>query len=253
MDFFSKLIDKMLFNSPNIEEFAPQVMFHIPENGLTKALQIANAPVKSTVTTTWILIVVLGLFSWWATRDLKEEPEAGSVQNVIEALVDSMQGLVRNTMGPGMQKFTPYIGTLMIYLTISNLIGLVPGRDILHLYTPTADLNTTFALAAITFFCIHYFGIKSKGIGTYFKDYFEPMPFMFPLNVIGNLADPMSLAFRLFGNMLGGGVVIMGLLYSVVALGIPGIADLYFTVFAGVLQAFIFTMLTMTYISMEME
>ena len=242
MNFFNRLIDKMFLNEPNVEAFAPEVLF-----------EVGGYPIKSTVTTTWIIIAALAIFSWLATRDLKEEPEPGSLQNIVEALVESMHGLVESAMGSGMQQFTPYIGSLMIYLTISNLIGIVPGRDILHLYTPTADLNTTFALAAITFFNIHYFGIKSKGIGTYVKDYFEPLPFMFPLNLIGNLADPMSLAFRLFGNMLGGGVVIMGLLYAVVGLGIPGLADLYFTVFAGVLQAFIFTMLTMTYISMEME
>ena len=242
MDFFNQLIDQMFLNSPNVDAFAPEVMF-----------EIAGFPIKSTVTTTWIIMAVLAIFSWFATRDLKEEPEPGSIQNVVESLVEAMRGLVESTMGSGMEKFTPYIGTLMIYLTIANLIGIVPGRNILHLYTPTADLNTTLALAAITFFNIHYFGVKSKGIGTYLKDYFEPLPFMFPLNVIGNLADPMSLAFRLFGNMLGGSVVIMGLLYAVVGIGIPGIADLYFNVFAGVLQAFIFTMLTMTYISMEME
>jgi F-type H+-transporting ATPase subunit a len=253
MDFFSRLIDRMFLNTPDTDKFAPEVVFEIPENALTEALHIANAPVKSTVTTTWVIIAALAVFSWLATRNFKEEPEAGSLQNFVGALIESIQALVKSTMGEGMQKFTPYIGTLMIYLTIGNLMGLVPGKDIFRLYTPTADLNTTFALAAITFLCIHYFGIKSKGIGTYLKDYFEPLPFMFPLNLIGNLADPMSLAFRLFGNMLGGGVVIMGLLYAVVGLGIPGIADLYFTVFAGVLQAFIFAMLTMTYISMEME
>ncbi len=234
------------------EEFAPDVMFHLPENQLTRMLHIANAPVKSTVTTTWVIIALLAVFSWLATRDLQREPEPGSLQNIAEAIVDGSRGLVKTTMGPGMQKFTPYIGSLMIYLVIANLVGIIPGRDALHLFTPTASLNTTFALGAITFFNIHYFGIKSKGIGGYLKGYFEPLSLMFPLNVIGNLADPVSLSFRLFGNMIGS-VVIMSLLFGVIAIVIPGIFSLYFDVFAGVLQAFIFTMLTMTYISMEMD
>ncbi|GAB6099490.1 F0F1 ATP synthase subunit A [Halanaerocella petrolearia] len=247
------ILDKIfLRGAPSADAFSPDVMFYLPDNALTRMLHIANAPIKSTVTTTWVIMAVLAIFSWLATRNLKREPESGSLQNIAEAFIKSVSGLVETTMGPNMKKFTPYIGTLVIYLTIANIMGIVPGRDVLHLYTPTADLNTTFALAAITFFNIHYFGIKSNGLGTYLKGYFEPMPFLFPLNVIGNLADPVSLSFRLFGNMMAS-VVIMGLLYGVVTLIIPGLADLYFNLFSGVLQAFIFTMLTMTYISMEME
>ncbi|ADL13709.1 F0F1 ATP synthase subunit A [Acetohalobium arabaticum] len=252
MSFFQRFIERMFLNPVNSDAFAPEVMFKIPNTALTRMLHIANAPVKSSVTTTWVIIIALTIFSWLATRNLKEQPKTASLQNVAETFVESMRGLVGTTMGPEMKKFTPYIGTLMIYLTIANLVGIIPGKDLFHLYTPTADLNTTAALGAITFVNIHFFGIKSKGITSYFKGYFEPLPFMFPLNVIGSLADPVSLSFRLFGNMIGS-VVIMGLLYSVMAVIIPGIASIYFDVFAGVLQAFIFTMLTMTYISMEME
>ncbi|AGB42339.1 F0F1-type ATP synthase, alpha subunit [Halobacteroides halobius DSM 5150] len=247
------ILDKIfLKGAPSADAFSPDVIFYLPDNALTRILQIANAPIKSTVTTTWVIMALLAIFSWLATRNLEREPKPGSLQNIAEAFVENISSLVETTMGSDMKKFTPYIGTLIIYLTIANIIGIVPGRDVLHLYTPTADLNTTFALAAITFFNIHYFGIKANGIKDYLKGYFEPMPLLFPLNIIGNLADPVSLSFRLFGNMMAS-VVIMGLLYGVVSLVIPGLADLYFNLFSGVLQAFIFSMLTMTYISMEME
>ncbi|GAB6137295.1 F0F1 ATP synthase subunit A [Halanaerobaculum tunisiense] len=247
------ILDKIfLKGAPGAEEFSPDVMFNLPDNTVTRMLQIADAPVKSTVTTTWVIMAFLALFSWLATRNLQREPKPGSLQNIAESFVEGMRGLVEETMGPKMKQFAPYIGTLMIYLTIANIMGIVPGRDILHLYTPTADLNTTFALGAITFVNVHFFGIRSKGVGGYIKSYFEPLPFLAPLNLIGNLADPVSLSFRLFGNMIAS-VVIMGLLYGVVGLIVPSIADLYFNLFAGVLQAFIFAMLTMTYISMEME
>lgn len=234
------------------QEFGADVVFHLPDNALTRLLNIAETPVTSTVTTTWGIMAFLAIFSWLATRNLEREPEPGSLQNVAEAIVESTRGLVKTTMGPGMQKFSAYVGTLMLYLTIANLVGVLPGQNMFNLFPPTADLNTTFALGAITFFNIHFFSIRSQGIGGYLKGYFEPLPFIMPLNVIGNLADPVSLSFRLFGNMIGS-VVIMSLLFGVVALVIPGIFAIYFEVFVGVLQAFIFTMLTMTYISMEME
>ncbi len=240
MGFINELFDKMFLEPVNSDAFAPKIF------------DIAGLQIKSTITTTWLIMILLGVFAWLATRNLKEEPEAFSLQNIAEFLVESINGLVETAMGKGMNKYVPYIGTLVMYLALANLIGIVPGRDLFSLYTPTADLNTTFALALITFIAVHTSGIKSKGIGAYIKGYFEPMPFLVPLNIIGAIADPVSLSFRLFGNMLGG-VVIMGLLYNVVAIVIPGVASLYFDVFAGVLQAFIFTMLTMTYISTEMD
>ncbi|OCL25651.1 ATP synthase F0 subunit A [Orenia metallireducens] len=240
MGFINNLIDKMFLEEVNPEAFAPRVF------------EVAGLPIKSTVITTWVIIAILGVFAWLSTRNLKEKPKPLSLQNFAEFIVESIQGLVESAMGSGNQKYVPYIGTLIMFLALANLIGIVPGRDLFSLYTPTADLNTTFALALITFIAVHVSGIRAKGIGGYIKDYFEPMAFLFPLNIIGAIADPVSLSFRLFGNMLGG-VVIMGLLYSVVGVLIPGIASLYFDVFAGVLQAFIFTMLTMTYIATGME
>ncbi len=252
MSFINKFFDLIFLNSVDPSSFGPSVIFKIPDNGLTQMLYIANAPIKSSVTTTWVIMAILIIISWLGTRNLKREPKPGSLQNILEAVVESINGLVESTMGSGMRRFVPYIGTLFLYLIISNLMGIIPGRDLFNLYTPTADLNTTFALAFITFINIHFFGIKENGISSYLKGYFEPLPLMFPLNIIGDIADPVSLSFRLFGNMLGG-VVIMGLLFSVVTVAIPGFASLYFDVFAGVLQAFIFTMLTMTYISIKME
>ncbi|MCK8816397.1 F0F1 ATP synthase subunit A [Natroniella sulfidigena] len=233
-------------------EFAPVELFYLPNNAVTRLFNIAGAPVKSTVTTTWLIMAALVLISWLATKDLKKEPEPGSLQNIMGAYVEAIANLVETTMESKNKAFVSYIGTLTIYLVVANLVGIIPGRDLFNLYTPTADLNTTLALAFITAINVHFLGVKTKGIGAYLKGYFEPMPLLFPINVIGAFADPISLAFRLFGNMMGS-VVIMALLFGVVPLVVPGIATIYFDVFAGVLQAFIFSMLTMTYISMEVE
>ncbi|MCC8097911.1 MAG: F0F1 ATP synthase subunit A, partial [Eubacterium sp.] len=129
------------------------------------------------------------------------------------------------------------------FILVSNLSGLIALRP------PTADLATTAALALTTFVLIHFMGLITGKLG-YFKGYLEPIPFLLPLNIISEIATPISLSFRLFGNILGG-LIIMGLVYTLpiyVRFFIPGFLHMYFDVFAGCLQTFIFVMLSMTFI-----
>ena len=149
-------------------------------------------------------------------------------------------------MGKKGLKFAPYISTLLIFLVVANLIGLLGFRP------PTADLNTTFGLATISFILIQGTGLRSKGLWGYIKGLFEPFVFMFPLNVISEISTPVSMAFRLFGNILGG-MVIMSLLYGVAPILIPVFPHVYFDLFSGIIQAFIFTMLTMVFVSMASD
>lgn len=227
--------------------FGPRIIF-----------DIGGIPITETVTNTWIIMIFLIIFSYVAGKNLKKVPTG--LQNGVEALVGGIYGLVSQTMGKDKIKFAPYIGTLMIYLIFANLLGLTSLRP------PTADANTTLALAFLTFFMIHGFGMKSKGVGAYLKGFTEPFALMLPLNVIGELATPISLGFRLFGNVVGG-LIIMSLLYNGLgfaseALGsaipflqtaIPVPLHMYFDVFSGVLQSFIFAMLTMVFVSMAMD
>lgn len=202
-------------------------------------------------------MAVLVIGSIILTRNMKLVPEGK--QNVVELIVDMLYGLVESSMGKDKLNFTPYMGSLMIFIMVANLWGLIGLR------APTADLNTTFALSILTFCMIHFFGARSKGIGGYIKSQFlEPVPVLLPLNIISELATPLSLAFRLFGNIVGG-LIIMSLLYGALAAfssflpipilmaAIPAPFHAYFDVFAGVLQSFIFTMLTMVFVSMAMD
>ena len=134
----------------------------------------------------------------------------------------------------------------MIFLVVANLVGLLGLRP------PTADLNTTLGLATISFILIQGTGLKSKGLWGYIKGLFEPFALMFPLNVISEISTPFSMAFRLFGNILGG-MIIMALIYSVVPILVPVFPHVYFDLFSGVIQAFIFTMLTMVFVSMASD
>lgn len=219
-----------------------------------KLFEIGGQPVylTETVINTWIIIAVMAIIALVIRARMskfKEVPES-KLQTMLEMVVDGINKFVASTMGPSGKKFAGYYGPLIIFIAVCNLSGLVGFRP------PTADFATTLAFALITFFMIHGFGVRSKGIG-YFKGLLEPAPLLLPLNIIGELATPVSLSFRLFGNILGG-TIIMGLVYAmfpkiVIFLGIPAALHTYFDVFAGVLQAFIFVMLSMTFVSSAME
>ena len=221
-------------------EFAPKVHFIIPE----WVPLLGGTGVTETVTTTWLIMILLTVFGWVSTRVLDEKP--APLQNVVEMFVESIQNLTVSSMGPDKLGFAPYMGTLALYILAANLAGLFALRP------PTADLNTTMALSLITFISIHYYGMKRKGVIEYFKEFARPMPLLLPLNIIGELSTPISLSFRLFGNMLGG-VIIMYLVYQLIPFALPVLPHIYFDLFAGVLQTFIFVMLSMVFISLAMD
>jgi F-type H+-transporting ATPase subunit a len=235
-------------NLVGIEGFGPRIAFYI-----------GDIPVTETVTVTWFIMLVLFIFSFSVTRNMKKE--AKGVQLVVEQVVGVINNLTKQNMGEKNAAFAPYVGTLLLLIGISNIIGLFGLRP------PTADLNTTMCLSITTFVLTQLFGLKSKGIGGYAKGFLEPIPLLLPLNIIGELANPVSLGFRLFGNITAG-VIIMTLLYGALGsftnlllgltvpllqAGIPAVLHIYFDLFAGLLQSFIFTMLTMVFISGAME
>jgi len=186
------------------------------------------------------LLLVLSIIT---TRNLKKVP--GTLQLIMEMIIDGVHWLVDNTMGTHRRNFAPYMLALTLFILCSNLTGLVAVRQ------PTADLNTTFALAGLTFILVQFNGFKFKKLN-YIKGFFQPLPFMFPMNIISEISLPISLSFRLFGNMLGS-MIIMLMIYTFIPVLIPIAGHLYFDVFAGVIQTFIFVMLTMTFIAMATD
>ncbi len=201
-------------------------------------------PVTHTMLTTWAIMLLLLVVAYVSTRRLEKVP--GTLQNNMEIVLEGVDWLVETTMGEDKMWFAPYVMSLGMFLVLANMTGLIGVR------MPTADLNTTFALSLLTFFLSQYFSLRQKGIKGYVGRFFTPLPFLFPLNIIGELANPVSLSFRLFGNMLGG-LIIMGLVYSFVPVIIPVLPHIYFDFFVGLIQAFIFMMLTMTYIALAMD
>jgi F-type H+-transporting ATPase subunit a len=221
-------------------EFGPEIIWVL-------SFGDTQIPITQTVTTTWFIMAVLIGLSILLTRNLSLVP--GKKQMVAEILVDTIYNLTETTMGKRFKNFAPYIGTLILFIGVANISGLLGLRP------PTADLNTTMALALMTFILIHFMGFKSKGIGGYLKGFLEPMPFLLPLNIMGELATPISLSFRLFGNIVGG-LIIMTLVYDALgnfAVLVPAVLHAYFDLFAGLLQSFIFAMLTMVFVSLASD
>ena len=198
--------------------------------------------ITKTMVTTWFFMLVLFIFALCVRAKLKkytQVPKGG--QNVIEMMVEAMDNFTRSNMGEQYAYFGKWFFGVFVFILISNLSGLLGFRP------PTADLATTAAITLTTFFLIHFMGI-TKGKAGYFKGYLEPIPILLPINIISELATPISLSFRLFGNILGG-MIIMSMIYSTAArFVVPAVAHIYFDVFAGILQTVIFCMLSQLFI-----
>ena len=228
------------------------------------------------VTYTWVVMAILAVAAFLASRNMALVPRG--LQNFFEVVLEQFQQLIDDVIGPEGRRFLPLIATLGLFILVGNLLGLVPGMN-----GPTTNLNTTAACALVVFFSYHYIGVRKQGALTYLKHFMGPVPLllkplMFVIEVISHLARPLSLTLRLFGNMTGGHILLaiifflMGLdgligwalsgspIGAVVG-GVGGLVMIVFTVgflyplkiLVSFLQAFIFVMLTMLYISGAIE
>lgn len=237
---------------------------------VTGAKILFELPFGITITETqvnmWLVMIGITALCIWLTHDLKVRPTSKR-QLVAEYLVKVATDFVEGNMGARFAGFTPYIAALFSLAMFSSLISL------LGVYPPTSDLNTTLGWAAITFVLITYYKIKTNRVGGYLKGLTKPIFIMTPMNIIGEFSTPISMAFRMFGNVVSGSIIsalvyaalaaantalfgwLPGFLgqwaanYPILQLGIPAVLSLYFDVFSGVLQSFIFCMLTMLYIA----
>jgi len=208
-----------------MEEITPQVMFYI-----------FNIPVRDTVVSTWIMMGILTILILVLRRF-----SPTSIEMVIEFLNDFISDL----MGRPVATYLPLLGSLAIFIAVGNLLGVIP-----FLNAPTRDINTTFALALVVFFSVHYFGVKEEGFVTYFKNLASPI-FLLPLEIISQLSRTLSLTLRLFGNILSGELIV-AIILSLVPLFVP-LPLIGLSIFTGLLQAYIFTALAAVYITAGME
>ena len=197
-----------------------------------------------TLVMTWLTMAILILGS--LLLRLKWTTVPGSWQSFIELVLEGLLGQIEATIGPNGRKVAPLLITLFLFLLIANWLGLIPGFT-----SPTNDINTTLGLALLIVAVVHGYGMKTKGVLAHLKHFLEPNIFFLPINIIEEVAKPVTLSFRLFGNILAGEIliVILGILVPYV---VPTLW-LTFSVFVGLIQAMIFTMLSMSYLSNSLE
>ncbi len=214
---------------------------------------VGGVNITQTMMNTWIILIFLTIVALILRAKINKFTDVPTtkLQNIVEFIIETMENFTIQNMGEKYKYFGNWFFGIFCFILVSNYIGLLSFRS------PTADLGTTLALSLSTFTLIHFMGIKVNG-GAYFKGYMEPMPLLLPLNIIGEIATPISLSLRLFGNILGG-TIIMGLINSALQNGhvilqiigfgaITPVLHAYFDVFAGFLQTFIFVILSMTFI-----
>lgn len=197
-----------------------------------------------------IVMAIILIFAIVANRKLAHASDIPSgFQNVVELIVEKLDGMVSGTMGKWAPKFVNYISTIFIFILMSNISGLFGLRP------PTADYGTTLALGLITFFLIHINQFKHQSGKQIWRDMCSPLPpwlpIWFPINLISEIAVPISLSLRLFANVLSG-TVMMALVYGLlgkIAVIWPAALHVYFDLFSGAIQTYVFCMLTMTYIA----
>ena len=196
---------------------------------------------NATIVFSWAVMIVLLVVAMLGTRHLSSGPSVPRWQNILETLITFMRNQIREITQQDPDRYLPFIGTLFLFISISNLLHMVPG-----FHPPTGSLNTTGALAIAVFFAVPVFGMMEHGVGGYLRHFAQPSPIMIPFNIIGEFSRTLALAVRLFGNIMS-----MGMILSVLLSIIPFFVPVLFQVLGlllGQLQAYIFAVLATVYI-----
>jgi F-type H+-transporting ATPase subunit a len=210
-------------------------------------LFLENEHVPEQVMYALFVVILLSMISLLATRRLAVYP--GKAQNVMEVIIGGFDSLLNEIMGHNGRKFFPLIATLGLFILTSNLLGIIPGFE-----SPTSNINTNAAMAIVVFLSTHVVGVKEHGL-KYFKQFLGPVwwltPLMLPIEVISHISRPLSLTFRLFGNIKGEDIVLLVVLFLV-----PWFVPLpvfILMIFTSLVQTLVFMLLTMMYIAGAME
>jgi F-type H+-transporting ATPase subunit a len=201
---------------------------------------------NGTILYTWIVMAILTVGSWLVTRRLSTDVRISRWQHALEVIVDGMRRQVMEISRREPKGFLPFLGTLFLYIAVSNLLSIVPGFA-----SPTGSLSTTAALSICVFLAVPGYGISEMGLKKYLMNYLRPTPFMLPFNIMGEVSRTLALAVRLFGNIMSG-AMIGAILLAVAPLIFPVIMQLL-GLLTGMVQAYIFAILAAVYIGAGME
>lgn len=201
---------------------------------------------NATIVYTWVVMAILVVGSWLVTRRLSSGPKVSRWQNLLEVVVSFLRNEIRGLSQQNPDVYLPFIGTLFLFIAVSNLLDVVPGFT-----APTGSLSTSAALAMCVFVAVPIYGVANQGLGRYLKNYIRPSPFMLPFNIIGELSRTLALAVRLFGNVMSG-TKVATIMVSLVPLIVPTVMQAL-GLLIGLIQAYIFAVLAMVYIAAGMR
>lgn len=230
-----------LANSELAESFMIKGLYKLPFPFLGGEVWITTTAVSS-----WIITLLILIFGVVVGNKIKKANEIPTgIQNFIELAIEFLNNMGEGILGSNKSRFLNYVGTIFIFILTCNLSGFLGMR------APTADYGITFCLGVFTFAIVQFQGIKNHGFG-HFTSLFKPIPVLFPINVIGEFANPISISLRLFANLLSG-VIMLGLWYGMTPIlcqiAIPSFLHAYCDLFSGCIQTYVFCMLTMVYIN----
>jgi F-type H+-transporting ATPase subunit a len=207
---------------------APEILF-----------RIGPMPISRAVVTTWSIMAILVLVSWIGLR--RPSDKGGSLQTVLEIVVEAIASQVREIMRRDPWPYMPLLATLFVFLVVANLSAVIPGAK-----PPTAQIETPAMLAAIVFVSVHVFGVRAKGLKAYLRHYTQPSLFLFPLNVLSEITRTFSLMVRLFGNIMSHEFMLAIVLF-LAGLLVP-VPFMLLGILIGLVQAYIFTVLAAVFI-----
>jgi F-type H+-transporting ATPase subunit a len=215
-----------------------------------------KAGLSETVIVSWLVMAILIIAAFFLTRNLKEVPRGP--QAVLEGLIEFLNNFSKEHFGRRAHIFGPYIGTVFLFLFSANIIPVISpiavfGREPpFTIKPPTRDINLTAALAILSILIVFISGLRARGFGGWCKNLLHPVPVMLPFNLLEYIIRPTSMCLRLFGNILGG-FIIMQLLEAVAPVGIPPVLSIYFDLLDGLIQALVFTFLTTLFVAEAVE
>ncbi|MGD9153026.1 MAG: F0F1 ATP synthase subunit A [Gammaproteobacteria bacterium] len=203
-------------------------------------INIGFLHITKAVLTSWVIIILLLIFSFASTRKLLLKP--GGYQTILEGIITAMQNAVYAVLPQQIELVFPFIATLWIFILLSNLIGIIPG-----FHSPTADISVTSGLAILVFLSVHWFGIRAEGLKNYFRHYLRPSPILLPFHIISELSRTLAMAVRLFGNIMS--LQLVALIVLMVAGFLIPIPLLILHIVEACIQTYIFGMLALIYIA----
>ena len=204
--------------------------------------QYGFAKLNLTIVTTWGLMLVLSVGAWLITRRISNDVHLSRWQNALEVIVLGIKTQIEEVGLLESRKYIAFIGTLFLFIVVSNLMAIVPGYE-----PPTGSLSTTTALAICVFAAVPLFGIREKGVTDYLRSYLQPTVVMLPFNIISEISRTLALAIRLFGNVMSGGMII-AILLTITPLFFPILMKML-DLLTGMVQAYIFSILATVYIA----